>query len=386
MNRILRSALVFALLGAAASARADITIGIDLSTTGSAAAIGIPSKNAVQLWPDQIGGQKARYIILDDATDPTNAVTNVKKLIADERVDAIVGPNITPSAIAVIDAVSEGQTPLVALAASAAIIEPQSDPRRKWVFKMPQNDALMVTAVTEHMRRAGIKTLGFIGFNDAYGESWSKELTALVEKQGVKLVANERFVRTDTSVTGQILKIMSAKPDAVFIAASGTPAALPQRTLVERGYAGKIYQTHGIATPDFLRVAGKEAENTLFPTGPSVVAGDLPDSHPVKKAAVDFVTRYEKAYGAGTSTQFAADAWGAWQLLDDATSRALKTGAKPGTVEFRRALRDALESTANLTVPNGVLNLSAKDHQGFDERARVMGVVKNGKFTYATEQ
>ncbi len=383
MTRTLRRAVLIALLGASAAAHADITVGIDLSTTGSAAAIGIPSKNAVQLWPAEIGGQKARYIILDDATDPTNAVTNVKKLISQERVDVIVGPNITPSAIAAIDAVAEGETPLVALAASAAIIEPYSDPRRKWVFKMPQNDALMATAVVEHMKQSGVRTLGFIGFNDAYGESWAKALLGALEKEGVKVVANEKFVRTDTSVTGQILKLISARPDAVFIAASGTPAALPQRTLVERGYAGKIYQTHGIASPEFLKVAGKDAEGTLLPTGPSVVAKDLPDSHPVKKVAVDFVKRYEDAYGVGTSTQFAADAWGAWQLLDDATRRALQGGAKPGTVEFRRALRDALESTKNLTVPNGVLNLSASDHQGFDERSRVMGVIRDGKFTYA---
>ncbi|MDE4919250.1 branched-chain amino acid transport system substrate-binding protein [Cupriavidus metallidurans] len=371
---------------ATGSAHADIRVGVDLSTTGPAAAIGIPSRNTVQMWPQTLGGQRAQYIVLDDATDPAAAVRNVRKLIAEDKVDVIVGPNITPNAIAALDAIAESGTPMVALAASASIIEPPGDARRRWAFKMPQNDALMATILTEHMTNQGVKTVGFIGFNDAYGESWWREFAKMAEIRRLRVVGNERFGRTDTSVTGQILKLMSANPDAILIASSGTPAVLPQKALGERGYKGRIYQTHGIASWDFLRVGGKDVEGTLFPTGPVVVARQLPDSHPVKKVALDFVTRYEAKHGPDTVTQFAGDAWGAWLLLDDASRRALKSGAQPGTPAFRAALRDAIESTHNLTVPNGVLNLSAQDHQGFDQRARVMGVVRNGKFAYAGDK
>ncbi len=275
---------------------------------------------------------------------------------------------------------------MVALAASAAIIEPLTDARRRWAFKMPQNDSHMATVLTEHMSNHGVKTVGFIGFADTYGESWWREFSRLAEVRKLKVVGNERFGRNDTSVTGQVLKLMSANPDAILIAGSGTPAVLPQKTLAERGYKGRIYQTHGIATWDFLRVGGKDVEGTLFPTGPVVVARQLPATHPVRKVALDFVTRYEAKYGADSVTQFAGDAWGAWQLLDDASRRALKTGAQPGTRAFRNALRDAIETTSNLTVPNGVLNLNAKDHQGFDQRSRVMGTVRNGKFAYAGDE
>src|SRR5690606_37798354 len=267
-------------------------------------------------------------------------------------------------------------------AANASIIEPHTDPKRKWAFKMPQNDSLMASAIVGHMARAGVKSVGFIGFNDSYGESWWAEFEPLAKQAGIKVVANERYNRTDTSVTGQALKLMRAKPDAVLVAGAATPALLPQKTLVERGYPGKLYQTHGIASPEFLRLGGKTVEGTLFPTGPGVVAHELPDSHPVKKVAVEFVDRYEAQFGKGSVTQFAGDAWGAWLLLDDASKRALQTGAQPGTAAFRAALRDALESTRNLTVPNGVLNLSPQDHQGFDERSRVMGVIRNGRFAY----
>lgn len=383
LRQLLLPVISFCLMGAA---HADIRVGVDLSTTGPAAAIGIPSRNTVQMWPQTLGGQRAQYIVLDDATDPAAAVRNVRRLIAEDKVDVIVGPNITPNAIAALDAIAEGETPMVALAASAAIIEPHNDARRRWAFKMPQNDALMATLLTEHMANHGVKTVGFIGFNDAYGESWWREFAKMADVRKLRVVAQERFGRTDTSVTGQVLKLISANPDAILIAGSGTPAVLPQKSLNERGYKGRIYQTHGIASWDFLRVGGKDVEGTLFPTGPVVVARQLPDAHPAKKVALDFVTRYEARYGPDTVTQFAGDAWGAWQLLDDATRRALKTGAQPGTPAFRRALRDAIESTKDLTVPNGVLNLSAQDHQGFDQRARVMGAVRNGKFAYAGDK
>ena len=364
-----------------ASAFAQIKIGVTISSTGPAASIGASSKNAMLLWPKEIAGQKVEYVILDDASDPTNAVRNVRKLTDEDHVDAVIGPNTTPNALALLDVVSEATTPMITLAASAAIVEPM-DAKRAWVFKIPQNDAHMATIVTQHMADNGIKTVAFIGFSDAYGESWWREFSKLAELRKIKVVDSERYARNDTSVTGQILKIMSTHPDAVLVAASATPAVLPQRTLVERGYKGRIYQTHGIGTLDFLRVGGKDVEGTFFPTGPAVVAKQLPDSNPVKKTALEFTKRYEAAYGVDTMTQFAADAWGAYMLLANAVPQALK-GGQPGTKQFRAALRSALENTKNLTVPQGVINMSATDHVGLDQRSRVMGKIQGNKFTYA---
>ena len=363
------------------AAVAQIKIGVTISSTGPAASIGASSKNAMLLWPKEIAGQKVEYVILDDASDPTNAVRNVRKLTDEDHVDAVIGPNTTPNALALLDVVSEATTPMITLAASAAIVEPM-DAKRAWVFKIPQNDAHMATIVTQHMADNGIKTVAFIGFSDAYGESWWREFSKLAELRKIKVVDSERYARNDTSVTGQILKIMSTHPDAVLVAASATPAVLPQRTLVERGYKGRIYQTHGIGTLDFLRVGGKDVEGTFFPTGPAVVAKQLPDSNPVKKTALEFTKRYEAAYGVDTMTQFAADAWAAYMLLANAVPQALK-GGQPGTKQFRAALRSALENTKNLTVPQGVINMSATDHVGLDQRSRVMGKIQGNKFTYA---
>lgn len=377
----LRTAVVTVLGLACVAASAQIRVGVNLSTTGPAAAIGSSSKNTVLLWPRELAGKRIEYIILDDGTDPGNAVKNVRKLIAEEKVDIIIGPNTTPNALALLDIVAESETPMIALAASAGIVEPM-DAKRAWAFKMPQNDTHMTTILTQHMADHGVKTVAFIGFADAYGEGWWREFSKLAELRRIKIVANERFARTDTSVTGQVLKMMAAKPDAVLIAGSGTPAVLPQKTLIERGYKSQIYQTHGIASLEFLKLGGKDIEGTLFPTGPAVVARQLPDKHAVKKVSVDFVAKYEKAYGPDTVTQFAADAWGAWLLIANAVPVAINT-AQPGTKAFRQALRSALENTHGLVVLQGVINMSATDHVGLDQRSRVMGKIQGGKFTYA---
>jgi branched-chain amino acid transport system substrate-binding protein len=221
--------------------------------------------------------------------------------------------------------------------------------------------------------------VAFIGFSDAYGEGWYREFSKLAELRKIKIVANERFARNDTSVTGQVLKMVSANPDAILIAGAGTPAALPQKTLKERGYKGRIYQTHGVANNDFLRVCGKDCEGTFLPAGPLLVAEQLPDSNPVKKSAMAYRTAYEKAYGAGSISTFGGHAWDAGMLLGAATPQALKKG-QPGSREFRAALRDAIEAIKNLPVSQGIVNMSATDHVGFDQRSRVMVEIVNGKW------
>lgn len=354
----------------AATALADINIGVTLSATGPAASLGIPEKNTIDLLPKTIAGQKVNYIVLDDASDTTTAVKNARKLISESNVDLIIGSTTTPNSLAMIDVAAEAETPMIAMAASARIVEPM-DAKRKWVFKTPQNDTQMTTAIIEHMTNNNVKTVAYIGFSDAYGEGWWKEFSKLAEVRKVKVVANERFNRTDTSVTGQVLKAMSARPDAILIGAAGTPAALPQKSLKEKGYKGTIYQTHGVANNDFLRVCGKDCEGTVLATGPVLVADQLPTDNPVKKSATEYVGKYEAVHSKGSINAFGGYAWDAGILLANAAPVALKK-AKPGTGEFRAALRDALEATKNLPGAHGVFNMSSSDHLGFDQRARVM--------------
>ena len=365
-----------ALVPAGGVAQAQVKIGVTISMTGPAASLGVPQRNSIALMPSEIAEQKVEYIVLDDGADSTKAVANARKLIDENNVDALVGSSTTPASLAMIDVAAEKKVPMISLAASARLIGPM-DAQRHWVFKTPQNDSLMADAIADHMARNGVKTVGFIGFNDAYGDGWLTEATRAFAAHGITLVATEKFARADTSVTGQVLKLVAAKPDAVLIAGAGTPAALPQKALHERGYAGKYYQTHGIANMDFLRVGGRDVEGTVLPVGPVLVAAQLPDDNPIKAVALDYVRRYEAANGPGSVATFGAHAIDAGIMLQAAIPIALKS-AKPGTPEFRAALRDALEGSKGLVLTHGISTMSPQDHNGFDQRARVMVTIAGG--------
>jgi branched-chain amino acid transport system substrate-binding protein len=369
-----------AALAASNAALADINIGVTLSATGPAASLGIPEKNTIEMLPATLGGEKINWFVLDDGSDTTKAVTNTRKLIGENKVDVVIGSTVTPNSLAMVDIVAEAETPMISMAASSRIVDP-ANPKTKWVFKTPQNDALMADAIAVHMKANGVRTFGYIGFNDAYGEGWLAEMKRSSQTAGVQLVADEKYNRNDASVTGQVLKLVAAKPDAVLIGASGTPGATPQKELVARGYKGKIYQTHGVANPDFLRVIGADGNGTLLPIGPMLVYEQLPDSNPVKKAAAAYITQYEAKYGKDSRSTFGGHAYDAFMLLDKAVPEALKK-AKPGTKEFRAALRDALE-TGTVVASHGVFVMSPQDHNGLDNRARVMIRIENGRWVLA---
>jgi len=362
------------------AADADINIGVTLSATGPAASLGIPERNTIELLPTTLAGQKINWIVLDDASDTTKAVTNIRKLIAEDKVDVVVGSTITPNSLAMIDVAADSETPMISMAASARIVDP-GNPKTRWVFKTPQNDALMADAVAVHMKANGVKTLGYIGFNDAYGDGWLAEIKRSAQTAGIKIVAEEKYNRSDASVTGQVLKLVAANPDAILIGAAGTPGATPQKELVARNYKGKIYQTHGVANPDFLRVVGKDGDGTLLPIGPMLVFEQLPDSNPIKRVAASYITAYEAKYGKGSRTTFGGHAYDAYLLIAQAVPEALKK-AKPGTKEFRAALRDALENS-NVTGTHGVFVMGPQEHNGLDNRARVMIKIDNGQWVLA---
>lgn len=362
-------------------AQAQVKVGVTVSSTGPAASLGIPERNTVSLLPTEVAGQTVEYIVLDDATDTTQAVRNMRKLVSEDGVDVVIGTSATPGSLAMLDVAQETETPMISVAANARIVAPVDGPR-VWSFKTPQNDELMANALADTMEAQGVETLAVIGFNDAYGDGWLEEMTKAANAKGIEVVASERYNRNDTSVTGQILKILSTNPDGVLIAASGTPVALPQSELVNRGYEGYIYQTHGAANSDVLRVCGADCNGMLLPAGPLLVADQLEDDHPVKESALEYKALYEGKYGEGTINTFGGHLWDAGLIIANAIPAALETGAEPGTVEFRHALRDAIENTTDLAASQGVFNMSPDDHSGLDERARVMVEVVDEDWKY----
>ena len=369
-----KTLIAIATLVASAAALADINIGVSLSLTGPGSGLGIPMQNYYKLFPQTIAGEKVNLIILDDASDPGKGVSNARRFVTDDKVDMIIGSTLTTVAAAMAEVAAESGT--VQLAASPAGVPPGKD---AWMFRLPQSNTVMSHPMVAHMAKQGVKTVGFLGYTDAYGEQWLKEFTPIAEKAGIKVIAVERFARPDTSVTPQALKLVSANPDAMLIVATGSGAAMPHKAIVERGFKGKIYQTHAAATKDLMRVGGKDVEGAYVVSGPAVIAEQLPETHPSKKLAIDFVQKYEKLVGPGTRNQFAAHAYDSQIVLEKILPVALKK-AKPGTKEFRAALREAMENMGRTTFSHGVMNWSKNDHWGFTNETGVMLKVVNGEF------
>lgn len=354
---------------------AEIRVGVTVGTTGPAASLGIPYRNTFDILPDTLGGEPVRYIILDDATDPTTAARNARRLIEEDKVDLLLGSGATPTSTAVSEVAAQAKVPQIALSpvAQTAI---ENNP---WVFTVAQPVSVMMGAVVNHIKENGGNSVGYIGFSDSWGDLVINGTKANTDKADIKVVAEERYGRVDTSVAGQVLKVMGARPDAVVVGGSGTPGALPHVSLRDRGYQGPIYHNHGVINRDFLRVGGAALEGGFAPTGPVMVAEQLPDDNPIKAVALEFSDAYEKKFGEGTRNAFSAYSYDAYLIADAAVAKA-KEKAKPGTPEFREALRDAIENTTELVGTHGVYNMSPTDHIGVDERAAVLVRITDGNW------
>jgi branched-chain amino acid transport system substrate-binding protein len=376
----LKATALGALMLTSISAWADINVGVILSLTGPGASLGIPEEQMIKLWPAELGGQKAKFIILNDASDTSTAAKSTMRLIAEDKVDLIIGSSTTPTSLAVVEAAGSEKVPVISLAGGGAIVMPQ-DGVRKWAFKLSPTESISTSRVLDHMAKDKLKTIATIGVATSYGDGFLKVVETLAPTKGIKLLTSEKYNANDQSVTSQVLKVLSTNPDAVYILSLGTPGALPHIELIQRGYKGRIYQTQGVANADFLRVGGKALDGSFITVAPVLVGDQLPDSSPIKKIAVDFLKKSDAAVGAQNRSLFGATAWDALLIADQATRNALKT-SKPGTLEFRTAIRDNIEQLKNFVGTEGVYTMSPQDHNGVDERSQVMIKIENGKWIY----
>ncbi|HTP70639.1 MAG TPA: ABC transporter substrate-binding protein [Burkholderiaceae bacterium] len=380
MNRLVRCAVgaAVALAFTAGAVAADLKVGLSVSLSGPNSSLGIPYAKGMQAavaYKPEINGRKVQLIVLDDASDPTNAGRNARKLVEEEKVDILMGSSGVPATIAISQVGRESRTPMIGL---SPISLPATE--ADWTVTVAQPPQLMIDAVVQRMKRDGVKTVGYIGFTDAWGDLVYNSLMKATAPAGIKVVTNERYARADQSVTGQVLKIVAARPDAVMTGGSGTPGALPYLALAERGFKGNVYGQHGLINPDFVRVAGASANGSLMPTGPVIVAEQLPNDYPTKKLALDFRAVFQKVNGAPTTDAFSAYSFDGYMVFADAAARAK---GEPGTPEFRAALRDAIFSSKEVIGTHGVYNFKPGDLYGVDERARVIVKLDNGQWKLA---
>ena len=379
MQSLIRCAMAAA-VGAGLSAgafAADLKVGLSVSLSGPNSSLGVPyakGMEAAVAYRPEINGRKVQLIVLDDGSDPTTAGRNARKLAEEDKVDVLMGTSGVPAAIAMAQVARDAKVPMIGL--TPIVLDPAENP---WFYTVAQPTQLMVDAVVERMKRNGVKSVGYIGFSDAWGDLVYNALTKAAPAAGIKVLGNERYARADSSVTGQILKLLAMRPDAVMTGGAGTPGALPYLALAERGFKGGVYGQHGLINSAFVRVVGAAGEGGLMPTGPIIVAEQLPDDHPTRKIGLEFRSVFQKVNNEPTTDAFSAYSFDGYMVFADAASRAAGKG-EPGSPEFRLALRDAIASTRDVVGTHGVYSFKPGNLYGVDERARVIVKLEGGKW------
>jgi len=381
MKSSMAAAVVAVSLGLAGTAQAQITVGFVTSQSGPASSIGVlydkGMKAAVE-YATTVGNEKVKLIQLDDTSDPSTATRNARKLIEENKVDVLIGTATAASSNAMVAVANELKVPLLTI--SPITVAP-SDTGERWAICIPQPPGLMVKVVVDRMKRDGMKNFAYIGFVDAWGDLVYNGAQKPAEADGLKILTNERYSRTDTSVMGQVLKMLTTKPDAVLLGGAATQGALPALTLAERGYKGALYGTPGLLNTDFIRVGGKAVEGVQVSAGPVIVAEQLPDDHFSKKISMAFRDAYQKANGAPPTDGFSAYSFDSWLIFIDAAKRATAK-AKPGTPEFRVALKNAIFETNELVGTHAIYTFKPSDSYGVDERSLVLVRLKDGQWKY----
>jgi len=361
-------------------ASADVLVGFVTGLSGPVSSIGIPNGKGIaagQVYLGEIGGEKVRVIQLDDGSDPTASARNARKLVEQEKVDVLMGTSGAPQTLAMATAAIEMRIPMIAVSPIAPVPPGEGGP---WVVQTPQPTPLLLQGIVDNMKAKGLKSVAFIGFSDALGDLFYDSLVQAAKSADIKVIANERYARSDSSVTAQVLRVVAAHPDAIMLGGTGTPGALPVIALSERGYKGPLYGNHGMISADFLRLAGKAANGIICPTGPVTAAEQLPASNPIQKVALDFRAAFAKANGEAPTDSFSSYSFDGWLVFADAAKRAMATGAKPGSPEFRTALRQALFTTKEVVGTQGVYTYTPADRHGVDDRSRVMVQIEDGKY------
>lgn len=375
------AAIGAACLAVSGTAQAQITVGFVTSQSGPGSSIGVlydRGMKAATEYAMSVGNEKIKLIQLDDNSDPSTATRNARKLVEENKVDLLIGTATAPSSIAMVAVANELKVPMISI---SPITVPAAESGDRWAIAMPQPPSLMVKVVVDRMKRDGIKKFAYIGFSDAWGDLVYNGAQKPAQDDGLKILTNERYARTDTSVTGQVLKMIATHPDAVLLGGSATQGALPPLALAERGYKGPLYGTPALLNADFIRVGGKAVEGVLVSAGPVIVAEQLPDSHFSKKISMAFQDAYQKANGMPTTDGFSAYSFDAWLVFLDAAKRALAT-ANPGTPEFRVALKNAMFSTKDLVGTHAIYNFKPGESYGVDERSLVLVRLVDGKWKY----
>ena len=380
-------AIVLTLLGVVAAttgfagAQEPYRLGAIFSITGPGSSLGIPERDTALMLEAEInarGGIKGpdgrmhplKLVIYDDASDETKAVLAAKKLIDEDRVTAIVGTTLSGTSLAILDTVQKAEVPLISCAAAARIVEPASE--RKWIFKTPQSDQLIVGVLVDYLKAKGFKKVGWLNVDYAFGQLGWIEFEKAAAAAGLSVVANEKFGQKDVDMTAQLTRVKAAGPEAVVVWSIPPSASIATRNYADLGLRMPLFQSHGVGNKKYIELAGGGANGVRFPAGKLLVAEQLADNDPQKPVLLAYAREFEARYGPRNT--FGGHAWDAVQL-------AVRAMGKAGS--DRAGVRAAIESTRNFVGISGVFDFSPGDHNGLDRRAATMIQIVDGQWKLA---
>ncbi|HEY0833719.1 MAG TPA: ABC transporter substrate-binding protein [Azospirillum sp.] len=371
------AAVALGLSAGAAQAADPIKIGSILSATGPASFLGEPEKKVMELYVEKINkaggvnGRPIELVLYDDAGAADKAASFTKRLIESDKVDVIIGGTTTAATMAAVPLAERGEVPFISLAGAVVIVEPV----KKWVFKTPHTDRMAAEKVMEDMKKRGLTKLALISEDSGFGKSGRAETLKVAKDWKIDIVADETYGAKDTDVTAQLTKIKNnPAAQAVLVFGLGQGPAVVTKNYRQIGMALPLYQSHGVASKEFIHLAGGASESVRLPAAGLVVAEQLSDKDPQKKVVTEFNATYKAAFGTEPST-FAGHAYDGLMIYLDAVKRAGGTD--------RAKVRDAIEQTKGYVGTGGVVNMSATDHMGLGLDAFHMVEVKQGDWMLA---
>jgi branched-chain amino acid transport system substrate-binding protein len=364
-----------------AHAQEAYRVGAVFSITGPGSSLGIPERDTALMIEAEVnakGGVKGpdgkmhplKLVIYDDASDETKAVLAAKKLIDEDKVSAIVGTTLSGTSLAILDTIQKAEVPLVSCAAAIKIVEPAAE--RKWVFKTPQSDFLIVGVLVDYLKSKGLTKVGWLNVDYAFGQLGWIEFEKAAQKAGLTIAANEKFGQKDVDMTAQLTRVKAAAPQAVIIWSIPPSASIATKNYADLGISAPLFQSHGVGNKKYIELAGPAANNVLFPAGKLLVAEQLADNDPQKATLLAYARDFEAKYGPRNT--FGGHAWDAVQIV-------LHAMEKAGT--DRAKIRSAIETTKNFVGITGVFDFSPTDHNGLDRRAVTMIHIADGQWRLA---
>ena len=366
-----------------ATPKAAYKVGAIVALTGPASNLGTPEKRTLEMMAEQINeegginGHPLEVIIYDTETNVEKCVTMVNRLIEQDNVLTIIGPSTSGESMAILDAVTAAEIPLISLAASINIVTPVEE--RYWIFKTPQTEVQAIRDIYGYMQGANITKIAIITDTSGYGAAGRDVLIAEAPDYGMTITDDQTFSSGDTDMTAQLTHIRGTNPQAVICWATDKESAVVAQGMKTLQMEAPLFCSHGVANKAFIAAGGESVEGVIIPAGKLLAANEIPASDPQRDVLVSYKADYEAIYGEGTIDTFGGHGYDAlsWAVI------ALEEMPEGLSLdEARASIRDSVETIDNWPGTGGLYNLSPVDHLGMSPGSLLMYEIVEGDWSW----